>query len=164
MLQQLCLSLTHLTRSDVIWGPPVAHVIVKWAKNMQQRANCHVLQIPILNNKVVCPVTNLYRYFKQFPNTSSAPMFTNSHSHAPIIQSNIRQALAQVSKILNIPPGYITFHCFRRSGATFAFNNNVHLQNIQQHGGWKSDAVWSYLTQTNQGTARVAAAFAKHIL
>ena len=154
----------HLTRGDVIWGHPGAHIIVKWAKNMQGRKECHVLQIPLLKNKKLCPVTTLHNYFKKYPHGFASPMFVNPLTASPIIQSNIRQALAKISIFLNIPPGYITFHCFRRSGATFAFNHNVALQNIQHHGGWRSQAVWLYLTQSHQGTARVAAAFSQHVL
>ena len=154
----------HLTRGDVIWGPPGAHLIVKWAKNMQGRRECHVIQIPKLTKKLLCPVQTLYSYFNNFPNHAKSPMFINPSTQTPIIQSNIRQALARVSTFLNLPPGFITFHCFRRSGATFAFNHNVQIQNIQHHGGWKSDSVRLYLTKSNQGTASVAETFKKHIL
>ena len=37
------------------------------------------------------------------------------------------------------------FHSFRLSDATFAFNNDVTLQNIQRHGIWTSDYVWRYI-------------------
>ena len=154
----------HLTRGDVVWGHPGAHIIIKWAKNMQERKECHVIQIPHIKNTLLCPVKTLHSYFKKYPHGFASPMFVNPLNSLPITQSNIRQALANISKILNIPPGYITFHCFRRSGATFAFNHNVALQNIQHHGAWKSQAVWLYLTQSHQGTARVAAAFSKHVL
>ena len=157
-------STRHLTRGDLVWGHPGAHLIVKWAKNMQGRTECHVIQIPLLNNKLLCPVTILHTYFRKFPAVASSPMFVHPITMRPITQNDIRQALAQILIYLNIPQGYITFHCFRRSGATFCFNHNLPLQNIKHHGGWKSNAVWLYLTQAQQGTARVAATFSQHIL
>ena len=152
-----------LTRGDIVWGSPGAHVIIKWAKNMQERNECHVVQIPILKNPLLCPVTALQLYFRTVPAPANAPMFSVGNTGIPLIQSKINTALKTISNILNLPPGFLTFHVFRRSGATFAFNHSVALQNIQSHGGWKSQAVWSYLTQTNKGTARVASAFAAHI-
>ena len=146
-----------------MWGHPGAHIIVKWAKNMQERTECHVIQIPLISNKLLCPVTTLHNYFKKHPLPANSPMFVHPLTSAAITQQNIRQALAKLLHFLNIPSGYITLHCFRRSGATFCFNNNLPLQNIQHHGGWKSQAVWLYLTKAHQGTARVAATFSKHI-
>ena len=131
---------------------------------MQERTECHVVQIPITKNTKLCPVTTLHNYFKTFPLPANSPMFVHPLTGLPISQNNIRQALATILVYLNIPPGFITFHCFRRSGATFCFNHNLPLQNIQQHGAWKSNAVWLYLTQAHQGTARVAATFSKHVL
>ena len=153
-----------LTRGDIVWGVPGAHMIIKWAKNMQERNECHVVQIHLIKNPLLCPVTALQLYFKKFPGASNSPMFVVGNSGVPVIQSNIRNALKIISNILDLPSGFLTFHAFRRSGATFAFNHSVSLQNIQSHGGWKSQAVWSYLTQTHKGTVRVASAFAKHIL
>ena len=148
----------HLTRGDIVWGPPGAQLIVKWAKNMQKHSDCHVIHIPLIKNKNICPVLNLQTLFKLFPAPYSSPMFFDPITKKPLIQSNIRQALSVILQILKIPPGFITFHSFRRSGATFAFNHSVNIQNIQAHGAWRSQAIWTYLTKA-QGTARVASAF-----
>ena len=48
---------------------------------------------------------------------------------------------------------------FRRSCATFAFNNNVALQNIQRHGTWTSDCVWRYITDDVYAGDQVAEMF-----
>ena len=39
----------------------------------------------------------------------------------------------------------LTFHDLRASGATWAFQHGVPLQQIMHHGTWKSDAIWSYI-------------------
>ena len=52
-----------------------------------------------------------------------------------------------------------TFHTFRRLGATFAFNNDVALQNIVKHGTWTSDCVWRYITDSADADDQVANIF-----
>ena len=54
---------------------------------------------------------------------------------------------------------FFSFHSFRRSGATFAFNNDVTLQNIQRHGTWTSDCVWRYITDSVHCGEQVADMF-----
>ena len=57
---------------------------------------------------------------------------------------------------LQLDKAGFTFHIFRLSGATFAFNNDVTLQNIQKHGPWTSDCVWRYITDTVDAGQQVA--------
>ena len=58
-----------------------------------------------------------------------------------VTQGQIRSSLETVLTYLKLPPKFITFHSFRRSGVTLAFNNEVSLQNLKVHGGWRSDAI-----------------------
>ena len=51
--------------------------------------------------------------------------------------------------------------CFRRSGASLAFNADVSLQSIQQQGTWTSEAVWSYIVSNPQAQGSVSLAFKK---
>ena len=53
----------HLARGDLIWAPPGAHIIIKWAKNLQTRDSINVIQIPRLGDKTICPVFSLQQYF-----------------------------------------------------------------------------------------------------
>lgn len=150
-------------RNDLVWGHPGAHLIIKWAKNMQDRTSHQVVQIPIVSNKILCPIAALQTYFAKCPAGVTAPMFCHPITKLPLIQSTIRHALNLVLCKLNIPKGYITFHSFRRSGATFAFNKHVPLEDIKVHGGWRSSAVWAYLKQASTTSNRVALAFSHNI-
>ena len=49
---------------------------------------------------------------------------------------------------MDLNPAHYTFHSFRRSGASLAFDSSVALENIKQHGNWRSEAVWTYLNST----------------
>ena len=137
-----------LLRSDVIWAAPGAHIIIRWAKNMQDRSSYRVVQIPFLKNPAICPVTALQAYVSAYPLSVSQPLFAHPITSQPITQALIRRALIAINNMLGFHKSHFTFHTFRRSGATLAFDNNITLQNIQAHGGWKSSAVWSYLTRS----------------
>ena len=106
---------------------------------------------------MLCPVTALHMYISKFPAQRHAPLFLHPTTKLAITQVNIRAALAKILSSLQLPHNYITFHAFRRSGATFAFNHHVSLQNIQSHGGWKSSAVWTYLQNTQSTQALISA-------
>lgn len=148
----------HLARGDIVWGAPGGHIVIKWGKALQSRGQFQVVQIPCLHASVICPVTALKQYFAQCMLHKNQPMFCYT-SGQPVTQSNVRNALATVIRHLNLPPDLFTFHAFRRSGATLAFNNNVQLQNIQVHGGWRSAAIWSYLNSTHKAAGQVARTF-----
>ena len=60
---------------------------------------------------------------------------------------------------LDLQGSGFTLYTFRRSDATFAFNNNVDLQNIQRHGTWTSDCVWRYMTDNVNTADQVAEMF-----
>ena len=54
----------HFLRQDVIFGPPGAHLILKWTKTMQDRKSHHIIQLPTISNKYLCPVQALTALLK----------------------------------------------------------------------------------------------------
>ena len=57
----------------------------------------------------------------------------------------MRAHLSKLLTALNLDTKGYSFHTFRRSGVTLAFNNNVSIQNIKRHGTWLSDTVHTYI-------------------
>ena len=45
----------HILRQDVIFADPGIHLILKWAKTLQERSAHHIVQLPHLKNKWLCP-------------------------------------------------------------------------------------------------------------
>ena len=77
----------------------------------------------------------------------------------PLTDSRVRRHFDIILSRLHLNnTGYIP-HAFWRSGATFAFNNEVALQNIQRHDNWTSDCVWRYITDSANGGEQVANLF-----
>ena len=151
----------HFTMGDIIWGAPGAHVVVKWIKSMQSRNQHTVVQIPAIHKSSICPVAALKSCMSKVPFHVNAPLFAihSKSGYIPITQSQARTTLAKILSSLGMDPKVYGFHTFRRSGATLAFNAHVPLQNIQQHGGWKSQAVWSYLSNTTTAQSVVPQVF-----
>ena len=58
----------------------------------------------------------------------------------PITQVKARSHLKKILHLMGLDPSYHNFHTFRRSGATLAFNQNIDLQRIKDHGTWSSGA------------------------
>ena len=42
---------------------------------------------------------------------------------------------------------------------TLAFDNDIKLDHIKQHGKWKSEAVWVYLNSTPRASATIPLKF-----
>jgi hypothetical protein len=61
-----------------------------------------------------------------------------------ISQPHLRRALKRLISSLSFNPA-LSYHSFRRSGASLAFASGVPFQAIQAHGTWTSDSLWSYI-------------------
>ena len=149
----------HLAKGDIIMGSPGAHLVIKWSKTNQFRNRHQVVQIPVLFASSLCPVTALVEMLKYNSGDDNSPMFNIPYTTIPVTQFQIRSSLASLLNCLKLPNHFITFHSFRRSGVTLAFNNDVSIQNLKVHGGWRSDAIWTYLKTTNQAAGIVAQTF-----
>ena len=72
-----------------------------------------------------------------------------SGAFVPLTDSAARKHLKKVSTVLQLPTP-LTFHLFRRSGTTWAFQHGVPMQDIMSHGTWTSDCVWRYVSTLPQ--------------
>ena len=123
---------THVLHHALIFGHPVAHLVIKWTKTLQDNKSHHVVQLPEIDNLYLCPVKAFKALLstRQLPRTT--PLFA-TNTPPPfhqIIDTQVRQALKTVltsRKINHVGHG---FHTFRRSGATLAYDHSIPLQNI----------------------------------
>ena len=82
----------------------------------------------------------------------------------PVTEYQVRAHLANIFNLLHIDKQLHSFHTFRRSGATLAYNLNVDIQKIQRHDTWSSDAVNTYIVNDPQMASGVAACFKKFFM
>ena len=149
-----------LARGDVIFTEDGALIIIKWSKTMKDRKNFATIAIPDLGASPLCPIKALKLMFHVFPAHEDSPLFVlPRHTHLPpLTNSTARKHLKDISRVLGLTSS-ITFHDFRRAGASWAFQQGVPIEHIRSHGTWKSDAIWSYLSSAVSSTSPVALAF-----
>ena len=114
---------------------------------MQNRKDTATVSIPALGSSPLCPISALNSMMAALPASDNYPMFVNPRSNGLVllIDSVARKHLKDVCRQLQLHNA-VTFHDFRRAGASWAFSNGVPPEHIMQHGTWNSDAVWSYLS------------------
>ena len=146
---------------DVIWGPPGAHIVITCSKTMQKSGAIHVVQLPLLKDSILCPVMALKEMIKILAQDKEQPLFMiKTKAGKKVLTSfKARSFLKMVVVALGLNPKHYSFHAFRRSGASLAFNSNVDLDKIKQHGSWKSEAVWVYLNSTPKAASMVPTTF-----
>ena len=153
--------LYHLARADIIFAKPGFHIIVKWTKTIQDKKSVKILKIPSLGANPICPVKAVKNILKITPGSNNSPLFQYKASTKwlPLTDSQVRCHFKSLLVKLNLQHSNLTFHAFRRSDASFAFNSNVPLQDIQSHGTWTSECVWRYITLDHNASDQVAQNF-----
>ena len=97
---------------------------------------------------------------QKIPASDNDPLFLvpKVKGLVPLTDSVARKHLKDVCRLLQMQ-NPVTFHDFRRGGASWAFQNGVPLEQIMKHGTWRSDAVWSYLSSAPTLHSPVSLAF-----
>ena len=128
---------------------------------MQNHNQIKLITVPRILNSPIRPVRAISNLLALTPKGPNLPLFQVKYNQewVPLTDTRVRRHFAQVLSRLNLAGAGYTFHIFRRSGATFVFNNNVALQNIQKHGTWMSDCVWRYITDSANAGEQVAIMF-----
>ena len=119
---------------DVIWGPPGAHILITCSKTMQKSGAIHVVQLPLLKDSILCPVLALKAMIEILGQGKEDPLFmVKTKAGRKVLTSfKARSFLKMVVLALGLDSKHYTFHAFRRSGASLAFNINVDLDKIKQ--------------------------------
>ena len=139
-----------LRRQDVRFeqrgGEVVAWVTLTGGKTMQFGDRTHGFPVPSVESKL-CAVTAMLDHMAAAPAEGEDAMFqwcppqggTTPMSHACFV-TRLRVLL----EAAGLKPDDFTGHSLRRGGATLAFEHNVDVRRIMQHGDWKSSVVFQY--------------------
>ena len=125
----------HFTGEDLFFTKKFAKLLIKWSKTLQNRDKVHVISLPKLHSSI-CPVSALKQLTKLYTLSSSTSLFQyrNNKVWLPMADSKVRKCLKYINVKLGFHPSFFTFHSFRRSGATLAYNSHVPIRDIQSHG------------------------------
>jgi integrase len=135
-----------LRRGDVTITANSVIVHLRWTKTLQKYQQSARIQLFAIQHSPVCPLKAFLQLQRSYPVLPSDPFLSYwvSGRLYLISQSHIRRALKRLVLTLNLHT-HLTFHSFRRSGASLAFASGVPFQAIQAHGTWASDALWAYI-------------------
>ena len=62
----------HFLRQDIIFGPPGAHLVLKWTKTIQDSKSHHIIQLPTINNSISVRL----RLFQPYSDPETFPLRT----------------------------------------------------------------------------------------
>ena len=151
----------HFTGEDLFFTKKFAKLLIKWTKTWQNRNKVHIISLPRLHS-LICPVSALKRLSKLYTFSSSTSLFQyrNNKVWLPMTDSKVRKCLKHINVKLGLHPSFFTFHSFRRSGATLAYNSHIPIRDIQSHGTWSSDCVWRYIQADHKYGEQLASTLA----
>ncbi|XP_062586634.1 uncharacterized protein LOC134248237 [Saccostrea cucullata] len=119
---------------------------LNWTKTLQFREQQLQVTLPDLHGHPLCPASALRSLFHL--------LFIDSLTSdtSPLLQKANGEPLSYswfLSRLRRVLPGVdITGHSFRRGGATWAFQQGLQGELIQELGFWKSNAYLRYLEST----------------
>ena len=153
----------HLTPQDISFEPDCIKVVIKWSKTLQTQDRTHVLTLPRLCGSPLCPVRALRKAMAMYTPSGNQPLFQiyRAGKWQVIIDSRIRKVLSKLNVKLGFHPHNFSFHTFRRSGASLAYNSHIPIKKIKHHGSWTSDCVWKYIQADQNFSQDIASSFAK---
>ena len=153
-------------QNDLIWAKPGAHIIITCSKSMQDSGKIQVVQLPSLTTLEICPIKALRWLINHIPQGKQKPLFQilTKNGWQVLTAPKVRSFLKLVVTALGWNPSTFTFHAFRRSGASLAFDNHIDLAKIKQHGNWRSEAIWTYLNSTPTSAGTVPTTFQRLLL
>ena len=124
--------------NDIVVGPPGMHIIVTCSKTMQSFNQVQFVQLPVLESKNFCTVKAMKDVLKSSPRGKTDQYFRSSPrvegGWVPLTAPCVRSFLKLIIVAMGLNPRTYTCHAFRHSGASLAFDNNIELNKIKQHG------------------------------
>ena len=137
----------HLMAGDIVFTKDLMKVVLKWSKTNQFRDKVDIISLPRIRGSNLYPYKACRAAMKLYSPGPSEPLFQFpvGTKWRVLTDSRIRKCLSILNTKLGFPAGHFTFHSFRRSGATLAYNAHIPLQHIKQQGTWVSDCVWLYI-------------------
>ena len=151
----------HLAGGDIFFDKNMVKILAKWSKTIQTRDQVKIISLPCLGRNPVCPYAVLKALYHFYNPASNPPLFQFKYpiGWKVLIDSKIRKTLSLINKKLHLSSQFFTFHAFRHSGASLAFNANVPLQEIKVQGTWTSDCVWRYIQNYPSRASEIATTF-----
>lgn len=115
------------------------------SKCMKRSYSPRLIPIAPMECKKFCAVYWLKRWLSIYDGEPSAPLF--SLNGAPLSYNAFNSALKKVVQRAGIKEK-ISSHSFRHGGATFLSTIGMPIEKIKDRGGWSSNAVYKYISES----------------
>lgn len=142
-----------LVWQDVVWRQDYIKIQIKWGK-AQQKTSTRYQRIPRAHNSQLCLVQAL-SHMKPRVIRNRAPIFTFPDG-SPIPISFASKAWNAAMRHLGLQDRGFTLHSLRRGGARYLQDMGVNDRHIADHAGWKSSAMYDYITPPGRQQAYCA--------
>lgn len=154
LLFRSLLRVSHVTKSphnllvgDVKFIDSGLILVIRSSKTTHVTSPPRYIPIACLENKALCAVFWLKHWLKISPSPPTAPLFRLNHK--PVKYNVFQSALSTLVSMSGIKQK-ISSHSFRRGGATFLSAIGLPIEKIKERGGWRSDAVMTYISEPVQ--------------
>lgn len=146
----------HLSRGDVTLHDNSIDILIKHAKNMQTVYDYKRLSLQASANPDTCIVNAVRRMTRYTPTRlSSDPFIMFSNSRKPVTVDYVRRTWNKHLTQQGIDLSRLSLHSLRKAAATAAHEEGCTEIQIQNYGGWKSNA-HRYYTKTSQQPVNAA--------
>lgn len=115
------------------------------SKSMKKSKSPRLIPIAPLECSAYCAVYWLKMWLSKNKFGPSAPLFSLKGS--PLSYNAFHNALSKVLLRAGIA-GKISSHSFRQGGATFLSTIGMPIEKIKERGGWASNAVYKYISES----------------
>ena len=135
------------TLDDVSVSGREVFLQIKWAKAHQEAGEAFWVPLLRVGGSPACPVDLLERARRALPGRlGGAPLFgVGDESHFFFTVQRAREWLRWSLMAVGRGGSGYTFHSLRRGACSLAFENGADIADIQNLGGWRSNAVQCYL-------------------
>ena len=115
-----------------------------WSKTIQFRERRLSIPVVSIPGSVLCPVRAYFNMIKRIKVPQSSPAFVWPNNKG-VTYKQFHTFLRSYLTKLGYDCTKYSSHSFRRGGATWAFQNGVPVESIQNLGDWHSDSYKRYL-------------------
>lgn len=137
----------HLSRRDVTIMGQSVQVRIKHAKNLQTVYQQKTVILHAAPDPGLCVVTAIRNHYASVPtNHPDEACIMFEHTRRPVPVEFVRRHWANhlTSQGINVAP--LSLHSLRKAAATAAHNQGCADIDIQNYGGWRSDAYRAYIS------------------
>lgn len=136
----------HLSRADVHLTPTSVVVFIKFAKNMQSVYQNKSVTLNSSPDSLLCVVSAVAEMLQRTPTLSpQEPFIMFSDSRRPVTVEFVRRNWQRHLISQQVDTADLSLHSIRKAAATAAHMEGCDEIQIQQYGGWKSNAHRAYI-------------------